>query len=163
MWMQTINKSDTERVWVNFINAEAQTVTCHYPVFLFVSDGNPSSVGTNEAGLSGDSGKAVGTNAGLASFIGLAYEDVPKYTVGIAQVYGYHESFRVDQMDGCATIRPGYAMGPAKAGTSVGLSSVGALQGVLGPVAALDTVTGVMTSLGQTSYLYGNHCFLRCM
>jgi len=163
MWMQTLNKSDAERVFINVTNGEAQTITTHYPAFLYVGDGNLSSVGGNEVGLSGDSGTAISANSGLGSMIGLAYEDIAPGSFGIVQCYGYHESFRVDQMDGCVTIRPGYAMGPGAATASQGLSSVGAMQGVLGPVVALDTVTGVMISIGLTASLYGNHCLIRMM
>ena len=32
MWMQTVNRSDNERVWVNFTNTDGQTITAYSPV-----------------------------------------------------------------------------------------------------------------------------------
>ena len=163
MWMQTINKNDTERVWINVTNSEAMTITAHWPTFLFLSCANASSTGTNEAGIGCGTGVAVEAATGIGSFIGLAYEDIPPNKVEIVQCYGYHESALIMRIVGSVTVIPGNAMGPGSGAASVGLSSTGALQGLLGPVVALDTVTATLHSLGTVGANYADHVFLRCM
>lgn len=161
MWMQTSNRTDTERVWLNFTNSDGQTITAHYPVNKITGVGNASSIGTNEAASREAIWGGVVVNA-VGSFIGLAYEDVANNDVGVAQVYGYHESARVIQHNGDFTVIPGHPMGiNGLTAASVGLSSSAVVTGFYGPVVALDTVTAVMQSLGVTATLYSNHVFLR--
>lgn len=156
MIMQTVNRSDAEKVWVNVTNVDGQTVTTHYPVFLMTNSKNTSSVGTNEAAQAANA-----ATAGEGSFIGLANEDIANNDVGEVQVYGYHESALIYRIVGSVTVIPGHPLGPGNAAASVGLSSTGATQGLLGPVVALDTVTATLHSLGTINY--ANHVFLRAL
>lgn len=163
MWIQTLNKSDPERVFINVTNGEALTITTHWPAFKFVSAANTASVSTNEAGVGCGTGTAVEAATGVGSFLGLAYEDIPPGAYGVVQCYGYHESFLVMRIVGSVTVIPGNPVGPGSGAASVGLSSTGATQGLLGPVVALDTVTATLHSLGTVGANYANHCFIRAM
>lgn len=157
MWIQQVNKDDPEKSWIAFTNGGAQTVTTHWPVFKFVSAKNASSVSTNEAGVSADTLASAG---GVGSLIGLAIEDVAPGELGIAQCYGYHESFLVMPIVGSVTVAPGFAVGPGSGTASVGLSSTGDTFGQQGPVVALDTVGAALHSAAAPKY--ADHCFLRC-
>ena len=156
MQIQQVNRSDAERVWVNITNVDGKTITTHYPVYLMTNNKNSSSVGTNEAAQESNS-----CLNGEGSFIGLANEDIPNNDVGEVQVYGYHESALIYRIVGSVTVIPGHPLGPGNQGASVGLSSLGATQGLLGPVVALDTVTATMHSLGSINYV--DHVFLRAV
>ena len=166
MWMQTAHRTDIERVWVNFTNSDGQTITAHYPVVKFVKDSNNSSIGTNEAATRPSIFGYAGIGGG--AFIGLAYEDVANNDVGIAQVYGYHESVLIAPLNGAVTIRCGHALTYDL--TTVGCNSVGA--DVTGPVVTLDTIGGGAAS-GNSSLLsaniatagqaYADHVFIRAM
>mgnify|MGYP003110632733 CR=1 FL=1 len=155
MILQTVNRSDAEKVWVNVTNVDGQTITTHYPVFLMASSKNIASVGTNEV-----ASRANSCLTGEGSFVGLAFEDIPNNDVGQVQIYGYHESALIYRIVGSVEVAPGHPLGPGAA-ASVGLGSTGATQGLLGPVVALDTVTATMHSLGTINYT--NHVFLRAM
>ena len=39
MFMQTVNRVDVEKVWVNFTNSDGATVTIHHPVVKFHGSG----------------------------------------------------------------------------------------------------------------------------
>mgnify|MGYP005828676119 FL=1 len=166
MWMQTVNRSDTERVWVNFTNSDGQTVTLGYPVHRILGNANASSVNTNEAASRvAIHCKSVANTGG--SLIGIAYEDVANNDVGIAQVYGYTESIKTSYRAAGggrgAQIVPGEPLGisTAAAAASVGFDSAGGanITGYWGPVIALDTIVTATTGAGGI----GNHAFLRCM
>ena len=166
MWMQTAHRTDIERVWVNFTNSDGQTITAHYPVVKFVKASNNSSIGTNEAATRPSIFGYAGIGGG--AFIGLAYEDVANNDVGIAQVYGYHESVLIAPLAGAVTIRCGHALTYDL--TTLGCNSVGA--DVTGPVVTLDTIGGGEAS-GQGALLSANltavragfasHVFIRAM
>jgi hypothetical protein len=132
----------------------------------FSAAGNAASISTNEAATRPSVfGAPAGTGGGL--IIGLAYEDVANNDVGIAQVYGYHESARMAALGGAVTIRLGVAMTYDL--TTIGLNSVGA--DFTGPIVALDTIAGGAAS-GNAAKLsfaidgiesYADHVFLRCL
>jgi hypothetical protein len=113
----------------------------------------------------GRSNNATGIDANaVGSFIGLSDGNIADGDVGKVQTYGYHESAGIMRIVGSVTVNPGYAMGPGIAtADSVGVSSVGALTGFLGPIVALDTVTATLHSLGTVGQNYADHVFLRCM
>jgi hypothetical protein len=164
MWMQTVNRTDTERVWVNFTNSDGQTITLGYGVHKILGNKNASSVNTNEAA----SRVAIhsGVTATGGNLIGVAYEDVPNGDVGIAQVYGYTESLKISlRAAGSgrgAQIIPGEPLGVENAAshaTSVGFDSIATAQSPIGPVIALETIPTATSAAGG----YANHVFLRCM
>jgi hypothetical protein len=155
MQIQTVNRSDAEKVWVNVTNVDGATLTMHYPAFLFTTNKNAASIGTNEA-----AGRTNASLDGAGSFVGLCNEDIPNNDVGEVQVYGYHESALLYRIVGSVTVIPGHALGPGANG-SVGLGSTGAVQGLFGPVVALDTVTATLHSLGTINY--ADHVFLRAL
>ena len=165
MWMQTVNRTDTERVWVNFTNSDGQTVTLGYPVHKILGNANASSVNTNEAASRvAIHCKSVANTGG--SLIGVAYEDVPNGDVGIAQVYGYTESLKISTRAAGsgrgAQIIPGEPLGVENAASnaaSVGFDSIVTAQSPIGPVIALETIPTATSAAGG----YANHVFLRCM
>jgi hypothetical protein len=163
MQIQSVNRTDVERAYVNITNSDGQTLTSHYPVFKFGMSANTASVATNEGGRANNTG---GEHADqLGAFIGLADGDIADGAVGRVAVYGYHESALVMRAPTSVTTRPGVGMGPgsAAAANSVGVASTGALQGLLGPVVALDTVTATLHSLGTVGQNYTDHVMLRCL
>ncbi|MFA6043297.1 MAG: hypothetical protein WC786_06470 [Patescibacteria group bacterium] len=152
--MQTVNRTDTERVWINITNSDSAVLSNHSPVFRILGNANPASVATNEgAGSFTTTGRTTNQMGGL---VGLAYEDIAVGDVGAVQVYGYHESFTLAGGAGAITIRPGMIMGPFAA-TSLGIDSVG-VKDAYGPFVALDTVT-----TSTAAVVYGNHVFIRCL
>ena len=153
MWMQTVNRTDTERVWINITNADAAVISNHAPVFRILANANTASVANNEGATAFTAtGRGAATSGAL---VGLAYEDIAVGAVGAVQVYGYHESYTAMPTAGDTTIRPGMVMGPAEA-TSLGINSAG-LKDNYGPFVALSTL-GTSTAL-----VYGNHVFIRCL
>jgi len=161
MWMQTVNKADVEKVWVNFTNADGQTISLHHPVVKFMKMASASSVTVNDA-----ASRPViygGGACGGGSFIGLADEDVAAGDIGIAQVYGYHESVLVFGTDGDKTVNPGAPLGVRGFGASIGLNSIGAVSPI-GPVVALETIGATMLSVGAAgATAYANHVFIRAL
>ena len=169
MWMQQANRTEVEKVWVNFTNTDGQTVTAHYPVskYLYTNAGSVT-VATNEAA----SRFAVHsyTGSGNGNFIGVAYEDTADGDIGVAQVYGYHESLLIAPIGaGATTIRPGHGLNPDV--TTIGFNSIVG-RGLNAPVIALDTISGGGTT-GNTKLLsaalqaagtgYADHVFIRAM
>ena len=158
MWMQVVNKDEMDRVWLNMTNTDGQTISTHYPVFKYTMAANAASVIVNACG---QAPRATEADGGEGSFIGLAYEDIPNGSSGIVQVYGYHESALIFRIVGSVTVIPGGPLGPGAADASVGLNSTGAVQGMLGPVVALDTVTATLSSLGTVNYT--DHVLIRAL
>jgi hypothetical protein len=160
MWMQTVNRADTERVWVNFTNRSGETLSARYPVFKITAAANTASVSTNDAAKASVAGVTKGSEG---SFIGMAYEDVASNDVGVAQVYGYFESALIWRIVGSVTVLPGGPLGPGNAAASVGFNSIGAVSGMMGPLIAMDTVTATLISLGTPASNWADHVFIRAM
>lgn len=161
MQLQTVNRSTADRVWVNFTNGSAATITAHYTLFWIAASKKTASVNGNDAALAADA--VTETAGGQGLFVGLADADTLNGAVGRAQVYGYHESVQIFRIVGSVTVACGDPMGPGDMSASVGVSSVGAIQGVYGPMVAMDTVTATMHSLGTVETNFANSIFLRCM
>ena len=166
MWMQQANRTEVEKVWVNFTNSDGQTITAHYPVNKFMAGSNASSIATNEAASRPSVHGFAGASGG--SLIGLAYEDTANGDIGVAQVYGYHESVLIAPLGGAVTINAGTGM--SWNFLTVGCNSVGA--DMTGPIAALDTIAGGQTSgngkllganLSAAGTSYADHVFIRAM
>lgn len=163
MFMQTVNRLDTERVWVTVNNTSGHTLTQHYPVFKYDTAANAASVSTNEAGLISDTCGAASIEGNL---IGLAFEDIPNGSeTGVVQVYGYHESVLLyaSIMAAGVKVNPGTPLQANRGNAaSVGLSSVGlavAANRIVGnQITALDTLT-----FTAAPPAYGNHVFIRAM
>jgi len=164
MFMQTVNKSDAERAWINVTNGQAASLTIHYAVHKMSTHVNTASVSTNEYGTAGGgTGVAGALLAGREpTFVGLAYEDIAGGQTGVVQVYGYHESWLVMRIVGSVTVVCGGAVGPGDAAASVGMSSTGA-HDIMGPIIALDTVTATLHSLGTVAANWANHCLIRAL
>ena len=159
MILQTVNRSDAEKVWVNVTNVDGQTITAHHPVFMMTALGNTNSIGTNEAVLRprSSNGDVTGFNP-QSSFIGLAFEDIPNNDVGQVQVYGYHESVALNPATASVTINIGDALG-AGGGTDIACDSA-ALNAAFNNVMILDTAGAAIISLMRPQP-YGNHVFIR--
>ena len=164
MWMQTVNKDDVEKVWLNFTNSEGATISAHYPVAKFLYTAAKSlSVRANEVACTPTVYGYAG--AGPGSFVGLSIEDVPDNDTGIAQAYGYHESVLLYTTDGDTTIRPGFPLGLHPTCVSLGMNSAGTAVGQAGPVVALNTIGASLLSItaagGATAF--ADDVFLRAL
>ena len=164
MFMQTVNQTDTERVWINVTNGQAASLTVHYAVHKMSTHVNAASVSTNEYGTAGGGTGVSGALLAVRepTMVWLAYEDLAAGATWVIQVYGYHESGLVMRIVGSVTVICGGAVGPGDASASVGMSSTGA-HDIFGPVIALDTVTATLHSLGTVGANWANHCLLRCL
>ena len=161
MFMQTVNRTDVEKVWVNFTNSDGATVTIHHPVVKFHGSGTAASIVTNEAATRPAIYNGGELGSGVGCTIGIAYEDVPNGEVGLCQVYGYHESAVIAKFAGATTIRAGYGM--AANDTTVGFNTVG-LDGTGGPVIAMVTISNRILSAAVASGAsteYQDHVFVR--
>lgn len=159
--LQTVNRTDNDRLWLNVTNGGAATITSHHAVFKFVSAQNAASVSTNEAAIASIASGIIDDDVG--SFMGLADGDITSAAVGLVQAFGYHESVCVMRIVGSVTVRPGMPIGPGVPSASVGLSSAGYLIGWYGPVVALDTITSTHHSLGTEESNFADHVFIRAM
>tara|TARA_R110000787_G_scaffold281734_1_gene393205 strand:+ start:351 stop:881 length:531 start_codon:yes stop_codon:yes gene_type:complete len=176
MWMQTVNRSDNERVWVNFTNTDGQTITAYSPVSkMFWTNAKSLSIAANEGNALVANVNAPAGGISKQNLIGVAYEDVANADVGIAQVYGYCESVMIAPWGGAATtIRVGEPMVPDA--TTVGFVSTGAVLAKYA-VIALDTIQGGAEQTGNASSNthaplsaglmgergWANHVFVRCL
>ena len=162
MWMQTVNRSDTERAWVAVSNLTGHTLTTHWPVFKYANTKSTASVATNAGGLISDTTVA---GDGGGGFIGLAYEDIPDGAeTGVLQVYGYHESVLVAATGLAKTVNPGVGMCgfvPFNAAT-VGLTSTNVANSGVAAVIALSTIGEAQHKAAQgAAASYSDHVFIR--
>lgn len=167
MFMQTVNRTDTERVWVTVTNNSGHTLTTHFPVFKYTTPKQSASVSTNEAGLISDT-LVNGTEGGAC--IGLAFEDIPNgEETGVVQVYGYHESVLVAAIGTATIVKAGTGLtGYAPAGggnvASVGLTSVNLATGSPAVAVNLTEITAANHQAAQgAAASYSDHVFLRAM
>ena len=170
MYMQTVNRTDTERAWLAVTNHTGHTLTTHWPVYKYNTAKNAASVGTNEGGLIAD---CIGAGTDPGGAIGLAFEDIADGNeTGLVQVYGYHESVLVAKLDTDTTVRPGsrlvgYAsVNTAAAAGKSGLTSVGVVGNYNrisnGIVEALDTIGLAHHNATQgAAASYADHVFIR--
>jgi hypothetical protein len=157
MFMQTVNRTDTERVWVTVTNNSGADIGVHDPVFKYTTAGNASSVAVNEgASLL----KAGSTDNKHGHLIGIAYEDIPNGTeTGLVQVYGYYESVRLAPESGVKAIKQGTGLRVPSA-ASVGFSSVGLNVAEAVNVVALSEITQAQINADPG---YGDHVFIRAL
>jgi len=162
MFMQTVNRTDVERVFVVVNNTSGVTLSVHHPVMKYMNTGNSASVATNEAG---PPAKTNGDPAeGMGNLIGLAFEDIPDgQETGLVQVYGYHESVRCAKVE--TSITAGFAV-TANSGNaiSVGVACITHTNTFdpkgAGPIIALKSVTNAQASGGN---FYADHVFIRAL
>ena len=157
MQLQTVNRSDAEKVFVNVTNYGGQTATNSQPVFAFTSQHNASSVNVNAAS------SVKRTVHSYGSFVGLADEDIANNAVGRVQVYGYKASCLIAHVKASGTDieGAGTGVGPNAIIASLGLCSLGALS-PFGPVVLLETVAAA-TLQGGAGGRYTNHVFIRAL
>lgn len=154
MIIQESTRANTEVAWVNVLNVEGATLTTHWPVMRIQGPINANSVGAAlDAALPTTAISAAGVGGGV---IGLADEDIPAGDVGLVQVYGYHESVLVANLNTTAvTVVPGSPIGQIDNANSVGVSSLA--KGTEAFAIALDTIGGEHSGDGN----YANHVFIR--
>ena len=158
MWIQSVNKDDVERVWVNATNTSGATVTAHWPVFKFLN----ASCSFNEVTAVGAQYAPTGDNP-AAAFVGLAHEDIPNGAVGVCQVYGYHESYLLAHFNEAAdTIFPGMPLGPVHS-LSVGLTSSLAIRNALNVPPYVVHLGSLTQAHSVTGVNYASHCFIRAL
>ena len=165
MFMTTVNKDETERVWINITNRDGQTISAHFPVFKLTGLGGvAASIPVNEGGSREAIVSGVEVHA-AGGFIGLAFEDIANNGRGVVQAYGYHESCLIMRVPTSVTVVPGHPIGPGNmtVANSLGLSSTGIIDFPYGPIVALDTVTATMHSLGTVGANFCNHVLIKCM
>jgi len=164
MQIQEVTGTDPDRIYQSITNTDASTITAHWPVFRWATAATAAaSVLANEGGARGNT---IGENAGSEGlFLGLAAEDIASGAKGRVQVFGYHESALIMRIVGSVTCIPGAPMGPGSNGAanSMGVTSTGALCGMMGPVVALDTVTATLHSLGTVGANFADYVFIRAL
>jgi|TARA_R110000737_G_C14420133_1_gene457609 hypothetical protein len=157
MQLQTINRSDAEKVFVNVTNIGGATIANSSPAFTFTQANLLASVGSNN----NVTGVKVNTTA-FIGFIGLADEDIANNSVGRVQVYGYKASAQIAGEGSHALLPAGTGIGPSLAVASVGLFDSGVAQNSTAPVVLLDQVVAA-TAILDNNTGYANHVFLRCL
>ena len=136
MQLQTVNRTDAEKIFGSFTNAQGATMTTGYAVAFT----------TTVASLDGI--KAVLPAAGqLNTFAGISMSDVADNAVGLYQAYGYNGSvFYFAEATSVSLAVGGLAAGPGVA-TSNGVAVTG-MSFVLGPVIIVASVGAIVRSAG---------------
>ena len=168
MQLQTVNRSDAEKVFVNVSNLGGATITANHSAFGLNGVINSLSMDINgafafQAGAANQGRVAARPATMWGSFIGLADEDIPNDSVGRVQVYGYKASGHIAHVHASGNVdAPGQVMGPINSSISIGVSSVGGFFDKYGPIVALDTVLAAAHA-GGANGAFGNHVFLRVL
>lgn len=160
MIIQSGTRESYERAWVAVENAEGATMTQHWPAQRIL--GNVNSVSVSDPVQAALPGTARGTTGGAGGVIGLCDEDIPAEDVGLVQVYGYHASVIVADLNSTMkTVNPGTPIGLLDNVASLGFVSAGFLEAI---AIALDTITGAMHSGALSARpAYANHVYLRAL
>ena len=136
MILQLVNRSDAEKVYGAFTNAQGATITTGYAVAFTTTVG---SVDGNLAVL-----PAAGN---VNTFAGISTSDVANNAVGLYQAYGYNGSiFYFAEATSVSLAVGGLAAGPGVAG-SLGVAVTG-FSFALGPVIIMHSVGAVIRSAG---------------
>ena len=155
MQLQTISRSDAEKVFVNVTNIGGATISNSSCVYAFTKQYNLASVGSNNH-VSGVKANTLS----FTGFMGLADEDIAHNDVGRVQVYGYKASAQVAGEDSHAALPVGTGGGPGPTVASAGLFDTGVSQNSEAPVVFLDDVAVATARLNGG---HANHVFLRCL
>lgn len=147
MELQSLNRTDADKVFVAFRNVEANSITANSPVCMLV-DGN--SVNGNTAGHP--------AAVNFKAWIGIADSTIASNGYGRAQAWGYRSSIRVSNETTSITITAGDALTPV-AGTDLGVSSVGGVTLAFTNIQYAIAAETLTLSQGQT-YIKG---ILRCI
>lgn len=135
MQLQTVNRSDAEKIFGAFTNAQGATMTTGYAVCL----------ATAVASVNGINAVLPAT-AHLRTFAGICVSDVPDNQVGLFQSYGYNGSvFYFAEATSASLTAPDVALGPGPASLGVGATGLSFTQG---PVVLLNSVGAVIRSAG---------------
>jgi len=156
MQLQTVNRSDAEKVFVNVTNIGGAQIDNNKCAYAFTKALNLASVGSNNhvTGVKADT-------TAFITFVGLADEDIPHNSVGRVQVYGYKASAQIaGEGGGHAAWTVNRGVGPCPTVASTGLSDVSTVQDATAPVVLLDDVAAATVALAGS---YTNHVFLRCL
>ena len=168
MQLQTVNRSDAEKVFVNVSNLGGATIPANHSAFGLNGVITSLSMDINGAFAfqAGATNQALSTARAATmwgSFIGLADEDIPNNSVGRVQVYGYKASCPIAHVHASGNVdAPGQVMGPLQSSLSIGVSYVGGFFDKYGPIVALDTVLAAAHA-GGANGAFGNHVFLRVL
>ena len=146
MIIQSVNRTDAEKIFGAFTNAAGATITT----------GDAVAFTTTVASLDGN--KAVLPAAGqLNTFAGISTSDVADNAVGLYQAYGYCGSvFYFAEATSVSLAVGGLAAGPGVAASN-GVAVTG-LSFALGPVIIVQSVGAVVRSAG--GYVQG---FIRAL
>jgi hypothetical protein len=145
MQLQTVNRTDAEKIFGNFTNAHGATMTTGYPVCFT----------TTAASVDGNLAVLPATN-NLRTFAGVTDSDVADNATGRYQSYGYNGSvFFFAEATSVSVTTPDHAAGPAAASLGVGYTGTTVL---FGPVIVLESVGAVVRSAG--GYVIG---FIRAL
>ena len=157
MQLQTISRSDAEKVFVNVTNIGGATILNSSPAFAFTKQYNLASVGSNNH-VSGVKANTLS----FTGFMGLADEDIAHNAVGRVQVYGYKASAQICGEGSHAALPVGTCIGPGPTVASVGMFDSGVTQDTTAPAVLLDDLA-VATAQNDANTGYANHIFLRCL
>lgn len=105
MLFPTVNRSDSEKVYVTVTNMEGATITTGLPVAYAM-------------GTSMDGAGAVIANAAAdyPGFMGVAFKDIPKNGYGLVQISGFVNSVLISNVGSSITINVGDPLVPSAAG-----------------------------------------------
>lgn len=136
MQIQAVNRTDADKVYVNFTNKSGATLTLGYAVALT----------TLAASLDGNQAISPAANSSK-SFIGIAASDVANNAVGKAQAYGYVASVYFMAEATSVSLAAGlHGAGPAVA-NSYGVGPTG-FTTAFGPVLLVASIGAVVRSAG---------------
>lgn len=157
MQLQTISRSDAEKVFVNVTNIGGATLANNGCAYAFSKAYLIASVGSNN-NVSGAKANALSH----IGFVGLADEDIANNAVGRVQVYGYKASAQVAGEGAHAALPVGTGVGPNAHTASTGIFDTGITQGPEAPMVLLDDLA-VATAQKTDGTGYANHVYLRCL
>ena len=135
MQLQTVNRSDAEKIFGAFTNAAGATVTTGYAVCFT----------TTAASVNGINAVLPATGQ-LRTFAGICTSDVADNQVGLFQAYGYNGSvFYFAEATSVSITTADHGLGPGPASLGVGATGLSFTQG---PVILLNSVGAVIRSAG---------------
>jgi len=145
MQLQTVNRTDAEKIFGSFTNVAGATMTTGHAVCM------------TKTVASLDGNQAIQPAAGnLSAFMGLTVADVADNVQGRYQCYGYNGSVFCFSEATSVSIAVGeHALGPGNASLGVGVTG---FTDVLGPVIMLASIGAVVRS--GTGYTQG---FIKAM
>lgn len=144
MLFPTVNRTDSEKIFVSVVNMEGATITTGLPV-AYVQGNSIDGVGVAIANATAD----------MFGFVGVAFKDIPKNGRGLVQVGGFINSVLISNVGTSLTINVGDPLVPGPVGffsaaptyANSGFKWVTAASNVPAAVSAAAYVSGLIRSV----------------